>query len=436
MDLKQALGLVVLAIAPTAMSASAAKEFSSRQVTTTTEARLLPRPTGPLGVGRLTVHWVDRSRVEPLDPERRARELMVDVWYPADSGTDPAEYFDVSVFDDPRVSERLRGYFRQAYDAIKAGLVRTHATERAPFARSVRRSPVLIFSHGGGEIRETYTVQMEDLASHGYVVAAVTHTYDAALASFPDGRRVTFAPQRWAPFMETLLEGTPAFRGANPEQWQWWAEDIRFVLNELSRNNRAGSSLLPFAGRLDLARVGVFGHSAGGFAAATACQLEKRIKACLNQDGLSGRAPYHLDAKGWGMDQAFMLIVRASIGPRVPPDDELAAMKLTRGQALELAARMDARQDATLRNTGKGSYRITLQSQGTTHADFGDLPFLQSRDIVEADTHARILNIIRRHTRAFFDKTLRGRTTPLLDDKLETEFVEEVESFPPATRRP
>ena len=103
----------------------------------------------------------------------------------------------------------------------------------------------------------------------------------------------------------------PPSEEANPDRLRWWADDIRFVLNELTRENRIGSSRLPFAGRLDLARVGAFGHSAGGQAAAHACQIDRRLRACLNQDGLSGFAPYYLDTRGWGMDQAFMLIERA-----------------------------------------------------------------------------------------------------------------------------
>src|SRR5262249_47279025 len=140
---------------------------------------VLPPPTGPFAVGRVTVHWIDRSRSEPLKPDHGPRELMVDVWYPADSAAGPwAEYLDRSAFDQPQSAERLKGYLRTAYDAIKAGSVSTHAIQGAPFTRAAKRSPVLVFSHGGGEARETYTAQLGDLASHGYVVAAVTHTYD------------------------------------------------------------------------------------------------------------------------------------------------------------------------------------------------------------------------------------------------------------------
>jgi predicted dienelactone hydrolase len=37
---------------------------------------------------------------------------------------------------------------------------------------------VLIFSPGGGMGREVYAAQPEDLASHGYVAAAISHPYE------------------------------------------------------------------------------------------------------------------------------------------------------------------------------------------------------------------------------------------------------------------
>jgi hypothetical protein len=382
-------------------------------------------------VGRVTVHWSDRSRVEPLELDRGPRELMVDVWYPADAAAGPvAEYLDSSAFDQPRSTEALKGLLRTAYDAVKSGRVRTHTIQDAAFVRSLKRSPVLIFSHGGGEARETYTAQLEDVASHGYVVAAITHTYESVLAVFPDGRHVVFA-RNWPPPTVSSIQGLPPSEEANPDRLRWWADDIRFVLNELTRENRAGS--LPFAGRLNLARVGAFGHSAGGQAAAHACQIDQRLRGCLNQDGLSSYAPYYLDARGWGMDQVFLLMVRA---PRKDPptDQELAAMKMTRKQAEEILSRLKARQDATLRNTGKGSYRVVFESESTTHADFGDLPLLQSRDHAEAATRARVLGVVRSYTREFFDKTLKGTKAPLLDNKIRSEFVEAIESFPPAKR--
>jgi hypothetical protein len=46
-------------------------------------AILLPDPGGPFPIGRETIHLVDGSRIEPLSADRRFREVMIDVWYPA-----------------------------------------------------------------------------------------------------------------------------------------------------------------------------------------------------------------------------------------------------------------------------------------------------------------------------------------------------------------
>jgi hypothetical protein len=113
-------------------------------------------------------------------------------------------------------------------------------------------------------------------------------------------------------------------------------------------------------------------------AAAHACQVDRRIKACLNQDGANAFQPFPLDTRGWGMDQPFMLIERAP--ETTPPSDQaLAEMKLTRQRLDELLARLRHGHDAALQSTGRGSYRVVLDGTKTTHMDFSDLPFLGAR---------------------------------------------------------
>ena len=109
-------------------------------------------------------------------------------------------------------------------------------------------------------------------------------------------------------------------------------------------------------------------------------------------------------------------------------------MGMTLTQAKDLLSRLDARQDATLRNTGRGAYRVLLEAAATTHADFTDLPFLQSTTPAETETRARIIGTVRSITRAFFDKTLKGLEVPFLDGHVATAFVEGVQKFEPANR--
>jgi predicted dienelactone hydrolase len=382
----------------------------------------LPAPTGPLTVGRVTVEWIDRSRIEPLSPDRGYRTLMVDIWYPADAAAgSPAPYLDAAAFERAIGAGGLRRQLGGAYEVIKEGRVQTHAVPGAPFSRSVSRAPVLVFSPGGGLVRELYAAQIEDLASHGYVVAVISHPYDAIVTVYPDGHPVVYDAKRWP--------NIPSFEGEwNLNQVDWHARDIRFVIDELERGDRIPSPGIPFAGHLDLTRIGAFGHSFGGVAAASACQSDRRIKACLNEDGLAGKRPFHLDTVGWGPHQRFMLLqIAGESGP--VPDEELAAMKITRERANELLARLDRDHDAALQSVRGGSYEVVLDRLKTSHMDFTDLPVLGSQNEAEADLHDRVMSVVRTWTLAFFDESLRGRRSPLLDQAAPVEPVQSVRRF-------
>ncbi len=401
------------------------EDFTFGARTPKPELHALPFPTGPFNIARVTVDWKDESRFELLSPNHDPRELVVNIWYPADKNAGPsAEYLNASAFEEALGEKRLQREFKGAYDAIRNGRLRTHATVGAPFARAIKRSPLLLFSPGGGMVPELYTGQLEDLASHGYVVAAITHPYDAMVTLFPDGRRITGDSKRWP--------SSPSFpEEVNLNQLKWHAQDIHFVLDELIRADHSES--MPFAGHLDFTRVGAFGHSFGGEAAAQACQSDRRLLACLNQDGLASKAPYYLDSSGWGMDQAFMLIQRSpETGP--PPAEELAAMKMTLAQAEAILARLEAYQQSALKNTGKGSYHILIDNKRTTHMHFSDLPLLQASDIEEAETAVQVLAIVRSYTLAFFDKMLRGTRSALLEGSVPVAFVDGVHHFKPGKR--
>ena len=383
----------------------------------------LPPPAGPFDVGRVTVHLVDQSRIEPLASPPTNRELMVDVWYPAESSTDPAApYLDATAFERALGLAGFRRQFEGATDAVREGRVEIQARLGTPFARSLRSCPVLVFSPGGGMVKEQYSAQLEDLASHGYIVAAITHTYDGIVTVFPDSRTVIYDSKRWPRI--------PSFEGENNlNQLEWHARDIRFVIDELARMSRERSSL-PFAQHLDLTRIGAFGHSFGGIAAAHACQIDRRIRACLNQDGAESRKPFLLDARGWGMDQPFMYITRDP-EPAPAPDEALAEMKITRQQLERLDSTLKAARDAAFERTGGGSYLIRLQSAGTSHMDFSDLPFLGARDSSDAKNRAGVLAVILSYTLAFFDQSLRGRRSSLLEGGDKAAFITALRRFPP-----
>jgi len=94
------------------------------------------------------------------------------------------------------------------------------------------------------------------------------------------------------------------------------------------------------------------------------------------------------------MDQAFMLILH---DPPTRPltDEQVAQMKMPRQRIEALVKKLDAEQEAALRNTGKGSYRVRLRSDKVSHMDFSDLPLLGARDRVDAEKRLAILATVR-----------------------------------------
>jgi predicted dienelactone hydrolase len=124
-----------------------------------------------------------------------------------------------------------------------------------------------------------YSSLAEDLASHGYVVVGFDAPYRTSVVAFPDGRVITRAPQNNADL----------FSGSQQEQLaaklvQAWSADLSFALDQLEQLDASDPSGR-FLGRLDMQRVGVFGHSLGGAMALQFCHDDSRCKAGIDVDG-------------------------------------------------------------------------------------------------------------------------------------------------------
>jgi len=176
-------------------------------------ATLAPAPDrpGPFAVGRVSF---------PLTDAARSRTLEVDVWYPVDP-----------VYE---------GGPKSRYELAFFGGVEAPLALAGPPVSKRERFPLVIFSHGNGGTRFQSYFLTEVLASHGFVVVAPDHTGN------------------------TLLE---LLAGPSPipllEMAVLRIEDVKFLITTmLARNASAGDA---FAGTLDPTRVGVTGHSFGGF---------------------------------------------------------------------------------------------------------------------------------------------------------------------------
>jgi dienelactone hydrolase len=279
---------------PWASTALAAEQTARLRLT-------LPAPTGPYPIGTVPLHLVDHARQDPWWSTPRPRELMVNVWYPArDTGhwpwapwmspgalayyrTEQEQFLSVSPDTPPGQPPANTPVSLEGVD-----FPTTHARQGAQVALSARPSPVVLFTPGYGSGREVGTTLVEDLASHGYVVVTMSHTYEAGEVEFPGGR-----VERGRHDPDNDLTRDPH------EALKIRLADTRFVLDQLAaleggHNPDAERRALPAGLRhsLDLARIGVFGHSLGGALAAQAIALDTRVIAAVNLDG--SMFPYDL----------------------------------------------------------------------------------------------------------------------------------------------
>lgn len=240
----------------------------------------LPTPAGTFEVGTFSLHMVDASRTETLgDRPGGPRELMVQVFYPAEPAADAET--GPWIEDLPAVGAALADYLDvPSFSFDHLALTDTHTYPDAPVSDAVAALPVVVYSHGWQGFRTVNFNQAETLASEGYVVVTIDHTYASAMTVFPGGRE---APVDLNALPEEDSVGTTAFLAAGASLIETMADDLDFVVDELDDINR-GERSTPLAQRLDLNRLGLFGHSLGGGAVVTFCATDFRCKAGIGFD--------------------------------------------------------------------------------------------------------------------------------------------------------
>ena len=334
----------------------------------------LPEPTGPCPVGTTSLYLSDVSRPDPWAAGVSARELMVSLWYPATpSDGRRARYMTPAESGLQLTSRGITGVPRDALSTV-----RTNAVSDATPAGRQRSLSVVVLSPGFTNSRSTLTALAEDLASHGYVVAGIDHTYESFATAFPDGRVTTClareAPRRGRGFWEKVVTGRAA--------------DVSFVLNELTGAHPAW----PGAALIDPSRMAMAGHSAGGAATIPAMLADSRIRAGIDMDGAT-----HAQIPDHGLSRPFLFLGKKS---NYTPGSGGAVTTWERDWKLL---------------TG---WKRWILVAGAIHASFTDLGLLA--DQIGIDTGAglpgaRSLDITRAYVRAFFDQHLRSRPQALLD---------------------
>jgi hypothetical protein len=266
----------------------------------------LPIPTGSYKVGCTNLYFIDKYRSESFtSDDSDFRQIWSRIWYPANL---PVGEKKMNYMDETAARAVANWWNLPSFIFKDFALVKTHAYANVPIQVNSNPYPIIFFNHGYQLVPHMYTVLMEELASHGYVVFSVGHAYETPFFEKPDGSYIVFEPQNEFRQLR-LIEGSDTVREKVifefPKTNTWherdslykelfkissnynesiriWAADVSSIINLIDSINNT----VFFGGMLDPNHIGVIGHSFGGASAGQATLIDTRIKAGINIDGL------------------------------------------------------------------------------------------------------------------------------------------------------
>lgn len=291
----------------------------------------LPKPAGTYPVGRTQMEW----KVAP------DRKLVAWVWYPAAEAS-RQEAVLPEAWTARRLETLTRRLGRNAAGAMSQARA-WHKTGAAP-AASPARFPVLIFSPGLSWLPVDYSVLTIGMASRGYVVVGVV------------------SPGFAGPVM--YADGSVSGQTLGPGDQSVWEKDLRFAIEQVRALDARHDSR--FHRRLDLSRLGLFGHSMGGAAGMVVAQDNPAVHAAANLDG---------DFMGAARDarpaQPLLLLSHAA---EIRPDQPWLVR-----EGLERSERRRTGDWKSVASRSKAASRVMMQ--GAMHLDLLDAAHLSAESI-------------------------------------------------------
>ncbi len=359
----------------------------------------LPVPTGHFAVGRTTYTWVNGAESDELAPSPGAkREVVAWIWYPSSAAKTAA------------TAEYLPGPWRTAlaehtgtlmsqWLTRDLALVRTHSTLDPDVSTEERSYPVVIMRAGGGALTTDFTTLAEDLASHGYFVVGFDAPYRTFVVVLEDGRVVSRPPTN-DPENMPADEANRLINRLLP----MWTSDTKFVVSQLEKLNGTDPSGR-FTGRINMQRLGMFGHSFGGAQALQFCHDDPRCKAGIDIDG----APYGSVVQE-GLKQPFLFLLSDHSREMADP------------ASVQIGADLQSIYD----RLPNGRMFVTIR--GANHFSFSDQLLVKCQYViglmhvlgVSRLEGRRGLDITSEYVYAFFDVYLKGAPADLLKKPANT----------------
>ncbi len=209
--------------------------------------------SGQYPIAQASVIVIDRSRTDPFERDGSFREVPVHFYYPADAANG--------------------GHF-----------------------------PLVMFSHGAFGYYESNTSTYMDLASNGYVVAALDHPHHAFFTQDTAGKTVLVDPG----FLRTATALNSSNSYDDPEKcypiYREWMDlrtaDMNCALDVLKSASESGKLndalflpknnadvILSVLKMIDMTKIGLMGHSMGGATSVQAGRERDDISAVIDLDG-------------------------------------------------------------------------------------------------------------------------------------------------------
>lgn len=272
--------------------------------------------------------------------------------------------------------------------------LRLRLPQGASAAHAATARPLILFSHGLGGSVDAGTAWATHWASHGFAVLHLQHPgSDAAVWQDPlrDG----------AGLLDRARAARELRAAANVEQFEARVHDVKFVLDELARRQRAGDAT---ARQLDLARIGMSGHSYG--AVTTQALAGQRYSArgtlqaradALAEPRIAAFIAFSPSARGDDPAQQFAAITRPFFSVTGTEDGEVGmGLGVKPAQRLLPFALMPA----------PDKYLLNLD--GADHAIFSGQPRWRDAERADADRDALHRRLVQATTLAFWQATLRA----------------------------
>ncbi|REJ76022.1 MAG: hypothetical protein DWQ47_10385 [Acidobacteria bacterium] len=326
----------------------------------------LPEATGEYAVGTTVRYFEDRSREEVWTTEPGdSRRLAVQIWYPAAERTGTVAPY---VFGLDRIRPSIEKYWEGIPRAS------TNAYIDAKPRKTERGYPVVVFSHGMNSPRFVYTAISRELASHGYLVAAIDHPFWGPAVAFENGAPVLFE--------ESMIQrdtlGSDEIDSMMTGGVDTMAADQAFVAEKILELNRSDTLLKGIA---DVTLIASAGHSMGGMAATVSCLRYRVFKACISLDGVF----YFLNKMPTPSRKPYLLLLNSQWGRNAP--EKIAVRYLEAFESPEVAI-----------------------LNGSKHSYFSDIPLIEpsasGSDLIKPE---RAFRIVAGEVSYFLQEHFRGK---------------------------